>query len=179
MIRTLLVIPVLLLLLASQALAQKPATDTVRTKLGFLVGSFATDTKIPPNNQIPDGGTGKGTSVITWALDSMFLAIDQQGSNTVFGEYKGRGMLGYDQQANQYVLSMFNNWGDRLTYSGNFAGDTLVLATKVPMQGMSFDQKLLWYKEGDGVILKALNDMGKGYELALEEKSTRVRGKGK
>lgn len=162
------------LLLAGQAFAQKPAPDTARAKLGFLVGTFATKTKILPNKQIPNGGTGKGSSVIAWALDSMFLAIEQQGSNTIFGQYKGHGMLGYDRQANQYVLSMFNNWGDRLTYAGNFAGDTLVLATKVPMPEMSFDQKLLWYKEGEGVKLKVLNDIGKGFELALEEQSTRV-----
>lgn len=163
-----------LLLLASQTFSQKPTTDSVRARIGFLVGTFATETKIPPNKQIPNGGTGKGTSVITWALDSMFLAIEQQSSNTVLGEYQGHGMLGYDRQARQYVLSMFNNWGDRLTYTGNFAGDTLVLTTRVPMPGRPFDQKLLWYKEGDAVKLNVLNDIGKGFELALEEESTRV-----
>ncbi len=109
----------------------------------------------------------------------MFLAIEQQGSNTVFGEYKGRGMLGYDQQARQYVLSMFNNWGDRLTYSGNFEGDTLVLTTRVPMQGMTFDQKLLWYREGKGLTLKVFNDIGKGFELALEERDVPASQRGK
>jgi len=164
-----LIILVALLVLASQAFAQKPTNDTLRTRLGFLAGTFATETKIPPNPEIPNGGTGKGTSVITWALDSMFLAIEQQGSNTLFGEYKGHGMLGYDRQASQYVLSMFNNWGDRLTYTGNFIGDTLVMTTRVPMPEMSFDQKLLWYKDGDEVKLKVLNDIGKGFEFALEE----------
>lgn len=173
--RTLLTLLLALLLLACQALAQKPANDSLRARLGFLVGSFATQTKIPPNPEIPNGGTGKGTAVISWALDSMFLSIDQQGSNTVFGDYKGHGMLGYDRQVSQFVLSMFNNWGDRLTYTGTFAGDTLVLTTKVPMPGMSFDQKLLWHKEGDGAKMKVLNDIGKGFELALEETSVPVR----
>lgn len=158
-----------LLLVAGQAFSQKPVTDSVRVKLDFLVGTFATETKMPPNLQMPNGGTGKGTVTVAWTLDSMFLAIEQQGSNSIFGEYKGHGMLGYDRHAAQYVLSMFNNWGDRLTYTGNFAGDTLVLATKVPMPAMSFDQRLLWYKEGKVVKLKVLNDIGKGFDLALEE----------
>ncbi len=174
-----LTINVAMILLAVQAYAQKPAPDPDRARLGFLVGSFVTETKIQPNQQIPNGGTGKGTSVISWALDSMFLSIDQKGSNTVFGQYKGHGMLGYDRQARQYVLSMFNNWGDRLVYTGTFAGDTLVLTTKVPMPGMTFDQKLLWYKAGETIKLKVYNDIGKGSELALEETSTAVLEKGR
>lgn len=176
---TRLTIVMAIILLVSQAFAQKPVPDTVRARLGFLVGSFATETKIQPNQQIPNGGTGKGTSVIAWALDSMFLSIDQQGTNTIFGQYKGHGMLGYDQHAAQYVLSMFNNWGDRLVYAGAFVGDTLVLTTKVPMPGMTFDQKLLWYKAGEAIKLKVFNDIGKGPELALEETSTPTVGKGK
>ena len=176
--RTSLIILLVLLLLASQAVAQKPTTDTVRSRIGFLVGNFVTETRIPPNEQMLNGGTGKGTSIITWTLDSMFLAIDQQGSNSVLGKYKGHGMLGYDQQAHRYVLAMFNNFGDRLTYTGNFVGDTLVMTTRVPMPGMAFDQKLLWYREGKGVMLKVFNDIGKGFELALEEKSMRAGKKG-
>ena len=78
-------------------------------------------------------------------------------------------MLGFDLSTHQFVLSMFNNFGDRPTYHGNFAGDTLVLQTKVPVPKGSFDQELLWYKDGEAVKLKVLNDLGKGFVLVLEQ----------
>lgn len=156
-------------LIVGEAVAQKPASDTVRTKLQFLTGSFATETIIPESPSAPKGATGKGTSVIAWALDSMFLLIDEQSMSSLFGQYKGHGMLGFDLPTHQFVLSMFNNFGDRPTYRGSFAGDTLVLQTKVPSPQGSFDQKLLWYKDGEAVKLKVLNDLGKGFVLVLEQ----------
>jgi hypothetical protein len=151
------------------SLLQKPAVNTERAKLQFLVGSFATETNIPAGPTAPKSATGKGTSVISWALDSMFLLIDEQSINSLFGHYKGHGVLGFDSQTHQFVLSMFNNFGDRPSYKGNFVGDTLVLETKVPMPGRSFDQRLVWYKDGESVTLRVLNDLGKGYVLVLEQ----------
>jgi hypothetical protein len=107
----------------------------------------------------------------------MFLLIDEQSVNPVFGQYKGHGMLGLDAQTHQFVLSMFNNFGDHPSYKGNFVGDTLVLETQVPMQGRPFDQKLVWYKDGGAVKLKVLNDFGKGFFPALEETSIPVEQK--
>ncbi len=123
---------------------------------------------------MPKGATGKGTSVITWALDSVFLSIEEQSLNSLFGQYKGHGMLGFDSQLHQYVLSMFNNFGDHPTYHGNFSGDTLVLQTKVPAPRGSFDQKLLWYKDGEAVKLRVLNDLGKGFVLVVDQTATPV-----
>jgi hypothetical protein len=121
---------------------------------------------------MPKGASGKGTSVITWGLDSTCLFIDEESVNSLFGRYKGHGVLGYDRQNKEYVLSMFNNFGDRPSYKGNFSGDTLVLLTKVLMPKTPFDQKLLWYRDGDVIKLRVLNDKGKGYLPALEETST-------
>ena len=151
------------------ALTEKPALDTERAKLQFLVGSFATETIIPAGPSAPKGATGKGTSVITWALDSMFLLIEEQSMNSLFGQYKGLGVLGFDPQTRQIVLSMFNNFGDRPSYKGSFAGDTLVLETKVPLPGKSFDQKLVWYTDGEAVKLRVLNNLGKGFLPVLEQ----------
>ena len=148
---------------------QKPVLDTGRARVDFLVGSFATSTYIPPMPSMPKGVTGKGTSVITWALDSMFLSIEDQSFNSLLGHYKAHGILGFDSQTHQYTLSMFNNYGDHPTYHGNFVGDTLVLQTKIPAPRGSFDQKLLWYKDGEAVRLRVLNDLGKGFLLALEQ----------
>jgi len=64
---------------------------------------------------------------------------------------------------------MFNNFGDHPVYNGSFAGDTLVLETKVPLPGRSFDQRLLWYKDGGAIKLKVLNNSGKGFNLVLEQ----------
>jgi hypothetical protein len=164
---------VMAFLIAGQSLAQtsKPALDSTRARLQFLVGSFTTETTMPARPPAATGAIGKGTTIISWALDSMFLIIEEQSMNTLLGQYKGHGVLGFDARTHQYALSMFNNFGDRPTYRGAFVGDTLVLATTIPMPGRSFDQKLVWYKEGDTVTLKVLNDLGKGFALALEQKA--------
>jgi hypothetical protein len=148
---------------------QKSTPRSERARLNFLIGNFATETRIPKSPLAPNGANGTGTSVITWSLDSMFMLIDEHSVNSLFGQYKGHGVLGYDEPTRQFVLSMFNNFGDHPSYKGSFVGDTLVLSTKVPMPGSSFDQKLEWYKEGDVVKLKVLNDRGKGFVLILEQ----------
>jgi len=155
-----------------QTTSDSPAL--LRSKVEFLVGSFTTVTNIPPSASIPKGATGKGTAVISWALDSMFLSIEDESINSLLGHYKGHGMLGYDAQMHQFVLSMFNNFGDHPTYHGNFAGDTLVLQTKVAAPKHPFDQKLVWYKDGEVVKLRILNDYGKGFLKVLEETATPV-----
>ncbi len=145
---------------------------TERGKVGFLIGSFMTETVIPPAPSMPKGATGKGTAVIAPALDSMFFSLEDESVNTLLGNYKGHGMLGYEPQTHEFVLAMFNNFGDHPTYHGNFVGDTLVLLAKIPAPKGSFDQKLLWYKDGDAVKLKILSDFGTGFALTLEETST-------
>ena len=157
------------------ALSASPAPDSVHARLGFLVGNFTTETTIPPVPEAPKGATGKGTSVIAWALDSKFLLIDEESMNSLFGRYKGHGVLGFDAQTQQFELTMFNNFGDHLSYKGNFVGDTLVLATRVPMPKMPFDQKILWYRQGERVRLKVFNDLGKGFDLALDQTATPVK----
>ncbi len=158
-------------LFTSRVIAQQPGApmDTARVKLGFLTGNFATETRIPAMPSAPKGATGKGTSVITWGLDSMFLLIDEQSVNSVFGQYKGHGVLGFDGPSRQYILCMYNNFGDHPVYKGDFLGDTLVLKTTVAMPGHAFDQQLLWYKEGHSIRLKVLNDTGQGLSLVVDQ----------
>jgi hypothetical protein len=156
------------------SLLQKPAEESRRSQLAFLIGSFNTETTIPPGPSAPKGATGKGTSIITWALDSSFLMIEEQSVNSLFGPYKGHGILGLDAPSHQFFLSMFNNFGDHPFYKGHLVGDTLMLETHVPMPGRPFDQKLVWYKAGDALKLRVLNDFGKGFVPALEQTSTPV-----
>ncbi len=167
-----------LFLISSFAMAQdaspfsKPTPGPERAKLAFLVGDFTTETHVMPSPMAESGGMGKGTSVMAWGLDSMFVVLDEQSVNQVLGNYKGHGMLGYDRQGGKYVLSMFNNFGDSPQYRGNFNGDTLVLMTKVRFPEGSFDQKLIWYKENTTIRFKVFNDMGDGFVLIIDQTST-------
>jgi hypothetical protein len=161
-----------MVLIVGQAIAQEPGAAAERAKLQFLVGRFATELHVPPLPAAPNGAAATGTSLIAWALDSTFLLIDDE--STLFGGYKGHGVLGLDLPTRQFVLSMFNNFGDHVSYTGAFAGDTLVLLATVPFQGGSFDQRVVWYKEGDAIKMKVFNDLGKGFALALEQTATPV-----
>jgi len=166
------------LLIAGEISAQEPAfkrppPGPERERLSFLVGSFRTETRVLPGPMTQKEAVGTGTSVIRWGLDSMFLVIDEESTNPLLGNYKGLGLLGYDAAGKRYVLSMYNNFGDHPEYRGDFAGDTLVLAAKVPFPGGSFDQKLLWYRDGGKVLLRVLNDTGHGFVPVVEETATR------
>jgi hypothetical protein len=165
----------------AQEKSAKPATGAasmtpaqIRSKLGFLVGSFMTETTMPAGPMVPKGGSGTGMTTMSWALDSMFIFLDDNTTSEILGPYKAHGVLGYEPMSKQFVLSMFNNSGDRPTYRGDFNGDTLVLSTTVPMPKHPFEQKILWYKEGDGVRLQIFLDAGKGYSLILDQKAMRT-----
>ncbi len=169
-----------LMIFGGRLFAQEPKTEKgsmtkpadasqVKAALSFLAGSFTTEVRFPPSAMSPKEITGKGTSVIRWGLDSMFLILDDENQNALIGSYKAHGVLGYDIHEKTYILSMYNNFGDHPVYKGTFSGDTLVLVTKVPLPKASFDQKLEWYREGNNVRLKILNDMGKGYNLVTDQ----------
>ena len=163
-----------LFMFAGQGIAQELPGKAERAKLQFLVGSFATESTVPPMPMAPKGASGKGTSLVAWALDSTILVIDDDSQNNLFGHYKGHGVLGFDAPTKQFRLEMFNNFGDHISYLGSFVADTLEMTAKVLMPKMPFNQKLLWYKEEEGVRLKVLNDVGKGLILALDQKSVPV-----
>ena len=150
---------------------KKPGPGPQRARLAFLVGEFATATRIMSGRPGAKEALGTGTSSIRWGLDSMFLFIDEESMNSMLGHYKGFGVLGFEAASGQYTLSMYNNFGDRPDYRGAFSGDTLVLATKVPYPGGAFDQKLLWFTEGKTVHLQVFNDMGRGPVQVVDQTS--------
>ncbi len=149
--------------------AARPQSENPRERLAFLVGSFATETRVLPGRMVKKESVGNGTSEITWVLDSMFLFIDEKSVNPALGAYKGFGLLGYSPHDRLYTLSMYNNFGDRPQYQGAFAGDTLVLTAHVPAPGKSFDQEVRWYPEGENVRLDVLNDTGSGFIPVMNE----------
>ncbi len=61
----------LTILLVGQAIAQEPPAKAERAKLQFLVGNFTTEVTIPAGPSAPNGAQGKGTSAVTYALDSI------------------------------------------------------------------------------------------------------------
>jgi hypothetical protein len=151
-------------------------TESPRERLAFLVGSFVTEVHILPGRMIKTESVGKGTSEISWVLDSMFLFVDERSVNSVLGVYKGIGLLGNDPHDRQYVLSMYNNFGDHPQYRGTFAGDTLVLAARVPARDKPFDQQVRWYSEGGIVRLEVLNDTGEGFVPVMKQIARRAEG---
>lgn len=154
-------------------------TEGPRERLAFLRGSFVTEVHILPGRMIQKESVGKGTSEVSWVLDSMFLFVDERSANPVLGVYKGFGLLGYEPHDKQYVLSMYNNFGDHPQYRGTFAGDTLVLAARIPAPGKPFDQQVRWYSEGETVRLEVLNDTGEGFVPVMKQVARRVEGSSK
>jgi hypothetical protein len=155
---------------------RKPGPGPERAKLSFLTGSFTTETHMPAGPMSPEEVVARGTSTLTYAVDSMFILLEDQSDNPVLGKYKAHGVLGYNARDGKYTLAMYNNFGDAPQYKGVFSGDTLVLTSKVEYPGGSFDQKLAWYKEGTNVRLKVYNDMGQGPSLVVDQISAPVPG---
>lgn len=158
--------------------AQPPAMSKVRpgaenARLSFLIGSFATETRVLPGRMAATEAVGRGTSRVRWGLDSMFIFIEEESVNPLLGNYKGFGILGYDAGESQYLLSMYNNFGDHPQYRGAFSGDTLILSCRVPSPRGAFDQKLLWYKTGETIRLQVLNNMGTGFVPVVDQSARR------
>ncbi len=172
--KNLTLVAVTLALIGSQAFAQmtKPEFGPELAKLGFLTGHFTTQTKLMMDPNSTEGSIGTGSATIHWGLDSMFVFINEEENSPAMGSYKGFGVLGYDLQQNQYVLSMYNNFADRPQYKGSFTGDTLTLTTNVETPNGPFTQQLKWYKEGNNVRLRIFNDMGQGFVLAVDQTAT-------
>ncbi|HTX19210.1 MAG TPA: hypothetical protein VMG34_11170 [Bacteroidota bacterium] len=158
---------------------QRPSPGPERAKLSFLPGEYTTESRLMPGPMSGEGSVGTGTESISYGVDSMFLFLDDQSVNPAFGKYRARGVLGYDPRNSSYFLNMYNNFGDAPSYKGTMNGDTLVLTTKVEFQGGSFDQKLVWYKDGKSLRLKIYNDMGEGSTLVIDQTSTPIPAEGK
>ena len=158
-------------MITGQTFAQmiKPTFGPELAKLSFLVGHFTTRTSIMMGD---NSSNGTGTIKAHWALDSMFVLFSTEEENAALGSYKGFGALGYYSQNSQYVLSMFNNFGERPEYKGNFVGDTLTLATKIESSQGSMDQQMKWFKDGSNVRLLIFTDFGQGYSLVVDQTAT-------
>lgn len=161
-----------LLAVQSQCQMAKPVFGPELAKLSFLTGHFSTQTKVymDPNSGEPI--VGSGTSTLRWGLDSMFVFLDATENNPGLGQYKGFGILGYESRSGKYVLTMYNNFGDRPEYTGVFSGDTLTMSSNISTPEGPFVQSLKWFKEGNNVRLQVFNDMGQGSMLSIDQIAT-------
>ncbi len=161
----------LVMLASGDAFSQmmKPVFNPELAKLSFIVGDYKTRTEVTVGEN-PSVGTG--TVRARWALDSMFIVIRGTEDNPALGSYKSIGLLGYDSENSQYVLSMFNNFGEHPEYKGNFIGDTLTLTAKIVGSQGPFDQELKWFKNGNKVRLQFFANFGKGYTKIIDQTSS-------
>ena len=161
----------LVMLASGDAFSQmmKPVFNPELAKLSFIVGDYKTRTEVTVGEN-PCVGTG--TVRARWALDSMFIVIRGTEDNPALGSYKSIGLLGYDSENSQYVLSMFNNFGEHPEYKGNFIGDTLTLTAKIVGSQGPFDQELKWFKNGNKVRLQFFANFGKGYTKIIDQTSS-------
>jgi len=154
---------------AASAQMIKPTFGPELAKLSFIIGHFTTQTRIVMGDNT---STGTGTIKAHWGLDSMFVFFSAEEKNAALGTYKGFGILGYDSENQQYLLTMFNNFGDRPEYKGNFVGDTLTMTAKVQSPQGPFDQQMKWFKDGNIVRLLIYTDFGQGYTLVVDQRAT-------
>lgn len=142
-------------------------------KLSFLLGSYKTESKITMG---PNSSTGSGYTTARRGLDSMFVFISSRETNSSMGSYRSFGVLGYNSTTSEYVLTMFNIFGSRSEFKGNFSGDTLSLAATINTPRGTFKQRMDWFKEGENLRLLIYGDFGQGYTLMVDETATPVKG---
>ena len=144
----------------------KPSFGPELAKLSFIIGHFTTKTNIMMGD---NSSTGTGTIKAHWGLDSMFVFFSTGEENSAMGSYKGFGVLGYNSTDTEYVLTMFNNFGDRPEYKGAFVGDTLTMTGTIHSPQGQFDQKMKWFKDGSNIRLFVYGDFGQGYSLLVDQ----------
>jgi Protein of unknown function (DUF1579) len=170
---TCIAIAAVVLLSVSDVSAQmtRPAFGPKQQKLSFLIGNFTTRSEI----FMSDGhASSDGRMNAHWGLDSLFIFISASEETQAMGRFENFGVLGYDSQKDEYVLSMFNNYGMRPQFTGDFAGDTLVLRSHMETPRGPLDQEIRWFRSGGGIRMLVLNDFGQGNALVVDQTETPV-----
>ena len=138
-------------------------------KLSFLVGTFTTSTEILMRD---NNTTSNGHMKAYWGLDSLFVFMSASEETPAMGRFENFGVLGYDSQKDEYVLSMFNNYGTRPQFTGHFVGDTLVMRSHMETPRGPLDQEIRWYSSDKVVRMQVLNDFGQGSVLMVDQTLT-------
>ncbi len=154
---------------SSRAQMRRATFGPERQKLSFLVGNFTTKTEIMMGE---NNAVSNGSMKAHWALDSLFVLISASEETPRMGRFRNFGVLGYDSEKGEYFFSTYNNYGGHPQYTGNFAGDTLVMKTHVETPRGPLDQEVRWYPGGGGVRMEVLSDFGQGYMLMVDQTAT-------
>lgn len=149
----------------------RPTFGPEQQKLSFLVGNFTTRTEVLMRD---NNTTSNGRMKAHWGLDSLFVFMSASEETPAMGRFENFGVLGYDSQKEDYVLSMFNNYGTRPQFTGHFVGDTLVMRSHMETPRGPLDQEIRWYSSGEGVRMQVMNDFGQGYVLMVDQTATPV-----
>ncbi len=118
----------------------KPAPEMTKM-IKMMAGSWTVSEKADPNPMMPNGGTGKGTAVLTPGPGGMSL-LEKYHSSGVMGSFNGFGTFWWDPKAQVYQ----GVWCDNMTPNGcdgsgstKWEGDKLVGTMEGEMNG----QKIL------------------------------------
>ena len=123
----------------TQAAAPTPKADPEMTRLiKMMAGTWAVSEKSQPNPMMPNGGSGKGTAVMTAGPGGMSLMEKYHSSGVMGSNFNGFGTFWWDAKAQAYR----GLWCDSMTPGGcdasgttRWQGDQLVGTMEADMNG--------------------------------------------
>jgi hypothetical protein len=127
---------VVMLMLASVAVAQapqmpKPGPETKR--LQYFVGTWKSEYELKPG---PMGPGGKMASTDhAQMMPGGFFAVTHTDGTGAMGELHEISVLGYDAEAKVYTYDAFNNYGEAEHFKGTVQGDTWTWTSEAKMGG--------------------------------------------
>lgn len=116
--------------------APKPSPE-IEKLTKWLVGTWQTEEKFAPAPEfgMPNGGSGKGTSVVKLGPGG-FSVIDDYKSRNVMGRFAGHGVTYWDPSEQAYKSFWIDSMsGKGETQTGKWEGNDLVFVGESDMQG--------------------------------------------
>jgi len=124
---------------ASAEAAPKPSPEMERLNK-WMVGTWQTSEKFAPMPEygMPNGGTGKGISIVRLGPGGLSL-VDDYRSRNVMGRFAGHGVTYWDPQEQAYKSFWIDSMsGKGETSTGKWEGNDLVFTGESEMQGKKF-----------------------------------------
>ena len=171
---------VVLLMLASIAVAQtppqmpKPAPEVKR--LQYFVGTWNTAFDMKPG---PMGPGGKMTGVErTEMMKGGFYLTSHVDGRGFMGEFKELSVIGYDPEEKVYTLNAFNSFGEHLRAKGTVQGDTWTWTADINMAGKPMKTRFTLKEVSPTSYTGKLEiETDSGWTTAMEGKATKVSGR--
>jgi hypothetical protein len=173
------VVPVLVALLASVALAQGPAQPPKpgpeQKRLNYFAGEWKTESDVKPS---PFGPGGKVTSTDRgeWFPGGFFLVLHSDVSGAM-GPVKSVAIFGYDPARKVYTYKSYDSQGMDETFTGAVEGDTWTWLSTSTMDGKTTKYRFI-AKELSPTAYSLSFEFAAGdgaWTKVLEGKSTKVK----